>query len=46
MKFLIIIFILMIAGGAVGAYVDDKLLRPILIGLGLLALLSLYILSF
>ncbi|WP_449355534.1 hypothetical protein ACUL41_06235 [Virgibacillus natechei] len=46
MRFIIIMFILMIAGGAVGAYVDDKLLRPIIIGIGLLAFLSLSLLLF
>ncbi|MBP1970921.1 LPXTG-motif cell wall-anchored protein [Virgibacillus natechei] len=37
----IIMFILMIAGGVVGAYVDDQLLGLILIGLWLFAALAL-----
>lgn len=42
MRFIIIMFIAMIVGGAVGVYVEDKLLRSILMGLVVFFALSIY----
>ena len=42
MRFIIIMFIAMIVGGIIGSYVDDKLLRSILIGLVVFLALSIY----
>lgn len=42
MRFIIIMFIAMIVGGAIGVYVDDKLLRSILMGLVVFFALSIY----
>lgn len=42
MRFLIIMLVAMIAGGAIATYVDDKLLRPVLIGLFVFSALFIY----
>jgi len=42
MRFIIIMHISMILGVAVGAYVDDKLLRSVMIGLLVFIALSVY----
>jgi len=42
MRFIIIMIIAMIIGGIIGSYVDDKLLRSILLGLVVFFALSIY----
>lgn len=42
MRFIIIMFIAMIVGGTIGSFVDDKLLRSILLGLLVFLALSIY----